>query len=125
MKQERVFKNTFAPACENHELSVSDIIAGLGFGAFKYRALPPEVRKAVGEEMKRRTKAREARPRAGEAKRRAEMLDAARELVQRRAGGTPDVVRAKKGEGDAVAERERAGASGAGVPMAHVGKRGP
>lgn len=51
MKRERVFKNTFEPACEDRELRVSGIVAGLRFGAFKYDHLPPKVRKAVDEEL--------------------------------------------------------------------------
>lgn len=56
MKQERVFKNTFEPACRDRELRVSGIVAGLRFGAFKYDRLPPKVRKAVDEELERMAK---------------------------------------------------------------------
>lgn len=53
MRRERVFKNTFEPACKDREVRVSGIVAGLRFGAFKYSRLPPEVRKAVDEEVER------------------------------------------------------------------------
>lgn len=120
-----MFKNTFAPACKNRELDVNDIIAGLGFGAFKYRTLPPEVRKAVDEEMKRRAVARGRHPRANEAKQRAEMLDAARDIVQRRAGGSSDDVRTAKGEKEAEAERTRLNISGINAPLANIRKSRP
>lgn len=51
VKRERVFKNTFAPSCEDQELRVSDIVTGMRFGMFEYMHLPPEVRKAVDEEI--------------------------------------------------------------------------
>jgi len=53
VKRERVFKNTFAPSCRNQELSASDIVTGMRFGVFRYRHLPPEVRVAVDEEIRR------------------------------------------------------------------------
>lgn len=53
MNRERVFKNTFEPACRDRELEVSGIVAGLRFGLFKYDQLPPKVRKAVDEEIRR------------------------------------------------------------------------
>lgn len=56
VKRERVFKNTFAPLCEEQELRVSDIVTGMRFGLFKYRHLPLEVRNAVDEEIERMKK---------------------------------------------------------------------
>lgn len=53
MERERVFKNTFEPSCRDRELRVSGIVAGLRCGVFKYSRLPPEVRKAVDEEVGR------------------------------------------------------------------------
>lgn len=82
MKRERAFPNTFAPACGNRELGASEAVAGLGFGVFKYRALPPKVRKAVDEEMERRRERRPV-PWAAQSRRRAEALALAGELVRR------------------------------------------
>ena len=56
VKRERAFKNTFAPSCEEQELTVGDIVTGMRFGLFKYRHLPPEVRGAVDEEIERMRK---------------------------------------------------------------------
>lgn len=53
VSRERVFKNTFAPSCEDQELRVSDIVTGMRSGVFRYRHLPPEVRDAVDREIKR------------------------------------------------------------------------
>jgi len=51
-----VFKNTFAPNVVNDYLSVGTIINGLKRGAFRLDALPPDVRRAVSEELERREK---------------------------------------------------------------------
>ena len=55
----KLFKNTFAPRCDNEYLMVHDVITGLKFGAFCLDDLPPEVRDAVREELERRNTAGE------------------------------------------------------------------
>ncbi|MDD9813349.1 MAG: hypothetical protein OXU37_03645 [Thaumarchaeota archaeon] len=121
MKQERVFQNTFAPECENHELSVGQIIVGLGFGAFKYRKLPPEVRKAVDEEMRRRVKKREAHPYVDDSKRRIKMLKAAQSAMQQSSEkGVCDAAGVGAGKKKAMAERTRQKVSGVSAPMAQA-----
>lgn len=56
----RSFKNTFAPNVKAKEIRVSGIIAGLPLGVFHYNDLPPEVQRAVDEEMARRKAAKAA-----------------------------------------------------------------
>lgn len=51
---DRVFENTFAPNVRNKRLPVGSIIVGLKQSAFRLDDLPPDVRKAVGEELRRR-----------------------------------------------------------------------
>jgi len=76
------FENTFAPECGNRALTAREIVAGMRFGAFKYDLLPPKVRRAVDEEVKRQ----QARPRhqtyADEAKWRVRFLGAARDHMR-------------------------------------------
>jgi len=55
----KLFKNTFAPRCDNEYLRVHDVITGLKFGAFRLGDLPQEVRDAVREELARRDAAGE------------------------------------------------------------------
>lgn len=115
MGQEPAFPNTFAPACGNRELWVGEIIAGLGLGAFKYRALPPKVRDAVDEEMKRRRE-RKPEPWAVQSRRRAKMLVAARDLVRciPEKGAPAADTGARKG--GAMAGRARPSVSGTTAP---------
>ena len=54
MDGEKEFENTFAPACKNRTLTVSQIITGLQFSAFNLKKLPEEIRDAVHVEMQRR-----------------------------------------------------------------------
>lgn len=118
VKQERAFPNTFAPACGNRELRVSEIIAGLGFGVFKYRALPPKVRKAVDEEMDRRRE-RKPEPWAVQSKRRAEMLATARELVRHSSEkGAPVLVGTRAHKKGSTTGREKLGSSDTTAPTA-------
>lgn len=119
VKQERVFQNTFAPACENRDLGVGEIIVGLSFGAIKYRALPPEVRKAVDEEMRSRVSGREASPHVDDSRRRVEMLGAAQDLMrQGPERGAPGPVGSPIGKSDPIAERAGRKASVEGSAMA-------
>jgi hypothetical protein len=53
--QEKRFKNTFAPNVLADELSVSAIIRMLFLSAIHTDDLPPEVLKAVSDEMLKRT----------------------------------------------------------------------
>ncbi len=46
----RTFKNTFAPNMKNRTMTVKEIIVGLKFGAIQFKALPQEVKDAVGAE---------------------------------------------------------------------------
>jgi len=55
----KLFKNTFAPRCDNEYLRVHDVITGLKFGAFRIDGLPREVRDAAREELERRDAAGE------------------------------------------------------------------
>lgn len=124
MRQERVFQNTFAPGCENRDLGVGQIIVGLSFGAIKYRALPPEVRKAVDKEMRRRIKEREDSPHADNAGRRARMLEEAQHLMRHGPEkGVPAATESRAGKRGVVAERARRKASGARVPVARAGNQ--
>jgi len=52
----REYENTFAPNVRNKYLAIGAIIAGLKQSAFRLDDLPPDVRKEVGEELKRREK---------------------------------------------------------------------
>jgi len=82
MSRGEEFENTFAPECGNRALTAREIVAGMRFGAFKYDLLPPKVRRAVDEEVKRQ----QARPRhqtyADEAKWRVRFLGAARDHMR-------------------------------------------
>ena len=51
---EKIWKNTFAPDCDNEEFTVGMIILGLYRGAWGYDELPDEIQQAVDEEMDRR-----------------------------------------------------------------------
>jgi len=51
-----IFKNTLAPNVVNDYLSVGTIINGLKQSAFRFDDLPPRVRRAVNDELKRREK---------------------------------------------------------------------
>lgn len=55
MSKEKTWKNTFAPDCENEELTVGMIIQGLFRTLWEYDDLPKEIQNAVDEEMIRRT----------------------------------------------------------------------
>jgi hypothetical protein len=53
-EQRKKFKNTFAPNVVNSEISVDGVIRLLFLGAVNTDNLPPEVLKAVSDEMLRR-----------------------------------------------------------------------
>ncbi|MDD9813416.1 MAG: hypothetical protein OXU37_03990 [Thaumarchaeota archaeon] len=95
MKREAVFKNTFEPTCGDRELRVSGIVAGLRFGVFRYSSFPPDVRKAVDEELERM--AREGQKRSGKDDWKLNMLDIEMREVQRtknsKSEARPDMVR--------------------------------
>lgn len=80
------FENTFAPACGSRTLTAREIVAGMRFGAFKYDSLPPGVRKAVDEEVKRQQADNRHQTYADEAKWRVRFLRAAREHVRHGSG---------------------------------------
>lgn len=42
-----VFRNTFAPQCDNDWLMASNIVQGLKMGLFRWKLLPEEVQKGV------------------------------------------------------------------------------
>lgn len=50
------FENVFAPGVSNERLNVDQIIVGLSAGAIQPDSLPPDVRDALGAEMRRREK---------------------------------------------------------------------
>lgn len=52
-KSNPIFKNTFAPHVDNHELTLDALILGLMHGVFHYDGLPDNIKSAVSEEMKR------------------------------------------------------------------------
>lgn len=49
-----IIKNTFAPDCDNEELTIDMIITGLFRGMWEYDELSEEIQNAVDEEMARR-----------------------------------------------------------------------
>lgn len=53
--EKRTWKNTFAPDCDNEELTIDMIITGLFRTVWFYEDLPEEIQTAVDEEMTRRT----------------------------------------------------------------------
>lgn len=116
-----MFQNTFAPECENRDLGVGQIIVGLSFGAIKYKALPPDVRKAVDEEMRRRIRERAANPQVDNGKRRVEMLEAANGLMREDSVKSAlDPIGSNIGKKEAVGKRTRQKVSGVNAPMART-----
>jgi len=116
MNREEGFENTFAPACKNRRLAAEEIVAGMRFGAFKYDLLPPNVRKAVDEEVKRQCKESAHMSHAEESKWRVGLLKAVRDLEQRESGEEdPGVMGAGPDASKAVlGKREKLGVSGIG-----------
>ena len=52
---EKIWKNTFAPDCDNEEFTVGMIIRGLFLQLWEFDKLPEEIQTAVSEEMVRCT----------------------------------------------------------------------
>ena len=53
-KQERSFRNTFAPHYKGEILTMEDIICGLRYSMIKMSLLPPKIGREVQEEINRR-----------------------------------------------------------------------
>ena len=51
---EKRWKNTFAPACKNKELTLSQIMSALKAGLLNFESLPPHMQEEIHAEMKRR-----------------------------------------------------------------------
>lgn len=51
---QQVFKNTFAENSDNKEFTLSEIIAGMKYGAIKFETLPDDIKEIVKAELKHR-----------------------------------------------------------------------
>ena len=49
-----MFENTFASTCRHKTLTADQIICGMRFGVFQTDSIPPDICKAVQEEIDRR-----------------------------------------------------------------------
>jgi len=115
MNRGEEFENTFAPACKNRRLTAGEIVAGMRFGAFKYDLLPPNVRKAVDEEVKRQCKESEHISYAVFCLKKEKLLKAARDLEQRESGEEDSSMMDAEPDASAKAvlgKREKLGTSG-------------
>lgn len=54
MSEEKTYKNTFAPDCDNEKFTVGMIIRGLFWSLWEYDDLPDEIQDVVDAEMLRR-----------------------------------------------------------------------
>jgi hypothetical protein len=57
----KIFKNTFAPDCDNTEFTVSEIIGAMKFGFLSHEDLPQEIQKAVDEQLEKMKQSRETK----------------------------------------------------------------
>lgn len=73
------------------------------FGAFKYDSLPPRVRRAVDEEVKRQKTDHKHQTYDDETKWRVRLLSAARERTHHGSGGNAMIADAMPGQGQAAA----------------------
>lgn len=115
MSRGEEFENTFAPECGNRTLTAREIVAGMRFGAFEYDLLPPRVRRAVDEEVKRQQIGPRHQTHADEAKWRMRFLGAAREHM-RGGSGNASVIPGAAPEPEASIKAKAGRRSTASVP---------